>query len=191
MVVPWLMSESCISVSTSGKYVANLFCQDEFKACRNLGLESRENAIIFQGVECNWQCEILAVSLQVIQAADRKVAVMPSVQGNLCLRCALLNSNCGWNKNKPLHSPLSISRFCYIPKQVKQRLANWLHFDFAALIQDLRKHMTVLNARVSCIFLAILLWFEMQPFQVGQAKISLMEQIIPRHICYWNLVTTF
>lgn len=27
-LVPWSMSESCISVSTSGKYVPNFFCQD-------------------------------------------------------------------------------------------------------------------------------------------------------------------
>lgn len=82
--------QSCISVSTSGKYVANFFCQIKVKAYRSLGLESRENAIIFRGVRCNWQYEILAESLEVIQAADRKVTVMPSVQGNLCLRCAFV-----------------------------------------------------------------------------------------------------
>lgn len=48
--VPRSMSESCISVNTSGKYVANFFCQDGIKAYRSLGLESRENAIIFRSV---------------------------------------------------------------------------------------------------------------------------------------------
>lgn len=52
-LVPWLMSESCISVCTSGKYVANFFCQDEITAYRSLGVESRENAIIFRGEGCN------------------------------------------------------------------------------------------------------------------------------------------
>lgn len=45
--VPQSMSESCISVSPSGKYVANLFCQDGIKAYRSLGLESREKCYYF------------------------------------------------------------------------------------------------------------------------------------------------
>lgn len=37
-LVPRSMSESCISVSTSGKYVAYFFCQGGIKTYRSLGL---------------------------------------------------------------------------------------------------------------------------------------------------------